>query len=457
MTVGGRVLKIHPAGFVVVSFLAAITGGMLLLKLPISTTTGSIPWTDALFTATSAVCVTGLIVVDTGSYFTTFGQLVILGLIQIGGLGVMTISVALFRWLGRAISFRATVRYAESVHSYPERGHFFTAEERSSLHPSRGIGWICPFSRYIGFRKLPLSEALYTSLFHSISAFCNAGFSLYANSMMDYSGNILLNLTMVSLIVTGGIGFPVLHEFYVWTKRRRTERVRLSVHFKTVLITTALLIVGGAVMFAFLEWESLSAAHSPGDIVLVSLFQSVTCRTAGFNTVDIGSLNEATLAMMIVLMFIGASPGSCGGGIKTTALALLVAFTYSRTKRFGRANMFHKSIPGDTVTRTVSLVLVSLASVSIVFFMILAGNLDAVRQVMVGKGIFLACLFETVSAFGTVGLSMGVTPALSVWGKYWIIGMMFLGRVGVLAFAYVVVGTAAPRGIEYSEENIMIG
>jgi trk system potassium uptake protein TrkH len=456
MTIRGRILKIPPASFVVASFLTAITLGTMLLKLPVATNAGFISWPDALFTATSAVCVTGLIVVDTGSYFSTFGQLVILGLIQIGGLGVMTISVVLFRWIGLAISYTQR-SIMQNLFTHTPRADIFALIRSVLLFTvvAEAAGFALFAKHWI--QQKPLGEALYTSLFHSISAFCNAGFSLYANSMMDYSENILLNLTMVSLIVAGGIGFPVLHEFYVWMKRRHTERVRLSVHFKTVLITTAILIVGGAVMFAFLEWESLSAAHSPGDIVLVSLFQSVTCRTAGFNTVDIGSLNEATLAMMIVLMFIGASPGSCGGGIKTTALALLVAFTYSRVKRFDRANMFHKSIPKDTVTRTVSLVLVSLGAISVVFFMILAGDLEAVRATMTGNGVFLACLFETASAFGTVGLSMGVTSALGLWGKYWIIGMMFLGRVGVIAFAYIVVGAGTPRGIEYSEENIMIG
>ncbi len=456
MTIKGHILKIPPASFVVASFLAAIVAGTILLKLPVSTNIGFISWTDAFFTATSAVCVTGLTVVDTGSYFSIFGQLVILGLIQIGGLGVMTISVALFRWIGRAVSFRQR-SIMQNLFTHTPREDIFSLLK--SVIIFTGVAELAGFVLFAirWIQELPFGEALYTSLFHSVSAFCNAGFSLYRGSMTEYSGDILLNLTMIILIVVGGIGFPVLHELHVWMKRRHSERVRLSVHFKTVLITSAVLIVGGAVMFAFLEWDTMAADHSSGEVALISLFQSVTCRTAGFNTVDVSSLNEVTLAMMIFLMFVGASPGSCGGGIKTTALALLVAFTYSRVNRYGKANMFHKTIPNDTISRTVSLVLVSLGAISVIFFMILAGNTDGIRAVMGGKGIFLACLFETVSAFGTVGLSMGITPALSLWGKYWIIGMMFLGRVGVLAFAYIVVGTGTPRGIEYSEENIMIG
>jgi trk system potassium uptake protein TrkH len=456
MKLGARTLKIHPASFVVASFLAAIIVGTILLKLPVATRSGFISWTDALFTATSSVCVTGLIVVDTGSYFSSFGQIVILVLIQIGGLGVMTISVALFRWLSRVVSYKQR-SLMQSLFTHTPRADIFSLLKSIVMFTAVAelTGFVLFSIRWL--QELPVGEALYLSLFHSVSAFCNAGFSLYGDSMMGYRDDILMNITMTSLIVVGGIGFPVLHEFIVWLRRRRVERVRLSVHLKTVVTTTVILIVGGAVMFALLEWDSMVETHSAGEAVLISLFQSVTCRTAGFNSVDIEQLNEATLAMMIVLMFIGASPGSCGGGIKTTALALLAAFTHSRINGYRKANMFHKSIPHDTVSRTVSLVLMSLGAIAVVFFLILAGDLDSIHHAMPGKGAFLACLFETVSAFGTVGLSMGITPELSMWGKYWIVAMMFLGRVGVLAFAYIVVGAGTPRGIEYSEENIMIG
>jgi len=305
--------------------------------------------------------------------------------------------------------------------------------------------------------ELPFLRAVYTAIFHSVSAFCNAGFSLYAQSMVGYNDRILLNAVVCSLIVVGGIGFPVLYDLQCWIKYQKSKRCRLSIQTKTVLLTTLVLIVSGALMFAFLESQSLSMSQSLSHRILVPLFQSITCRTAGFNTVDVASLREATLAMMIFLMFFGASPGSCGGGLKTTTLALLAVFTVSRIKRRRRVNIFKKSIPAETVTRSVSLVLISIGVICVILFMLLVGD-SATGQNAAGlRGSFLAYFFETVSAFGTVGLSMGVTPELSTWGKCWIIVMMIIGRVGVLTFSYIIVGTGTTNGVEYSEENLMIG
>ncbi|MBN1844650.1 MAG: hypothetical protein JW810_03135, partial [Sedimentisphaerales bacterium] len=207
----------------------------------------------------------------------------------------------------------------------------------------------------------------------------------------------------------------------------------------------------------FLERQTLGEAQRLTHRVLTPLFQSITCRTAGFNTVDIASLKDATLAMMIFLMFVGASPGSCGGGVKTTTLALLVAFTISRVRRRRRVNMFKKSIPGETVTRSVSLILVSMGIIGVFLFLILVGDSASVHEVAGQQRTFLAYLFEMVSAFGTVGLSMGVTPELTTWGKSLIILMMIVGRVGVLTFAYIIVGAGTMNGVEYSEENLMVG
>jgi len=259
------------------------------------------------------------------------------------------------------------------------------------------------------------------------------------------------------LIVVGGIGFPVLYDLQSWFERRKEKRVRLSIHTKTVLMTTAILIASGALMFAFLERQALGNAQSLLHRILAPLFQSITCRTAGFNTVDIAALKDATLAMMIFLMFFGASPGSCGGGVKTTTLALLTAFTLSRVRKRRRVNMFKKSIPSETVTRSVSLILVSIGIICVVLFLILLGDSASGHEVVGPRRSFLVYLFETVSAFGTVGLSMGVTPALKTWGKCWIILMMIIGRVGVLTFSYIIVGTGTTNGVEYSEENLMVG
>ena len=452
-----RKLKMYPATLVLGSFLLLILVGAALLKLGISTNIGHLSWIDALFTATSAVCVTGLIVVDTGTYFTTFGQCVILLLIQVGGLGVMTISVALFTWLGRSVAFR---------HRMAMQDLFAHTPRQDIYHLVRSVVVFTLVTELCGAilltthwsREMSLPQAAYYGIFHSISAFCNAGFALFPDGFMRYSGAWLLNLAICALIVVGGIGFPVLYDLQSWFRGRRTRRVRLSVQTKTVLLTTLVLIITGALMFALLEGgSSVRAGQSLSQSILIPLFQSITCRTAGFNTVDIGSLREVTIVMMIFLMFVGASPGSCGGGVKTTTLALLTSFTISRVWRKKRVNMFKKSIPEATVTRSMSLIILSTAFIGIVVFMLLLSDSFIVLEGERTRIHTLQYLFETVSAFGTVGLSMGITPDLSTWDKYWIVLMMIVGRVGVLTFSYIIVGTDATSGKEYSEESMMIG
>ena len=456
MPIGGRFLKLHPATLVLASFLLVIATGTLLLKLPVATTSGHISWIDALFTATSGVCVTGLVVVATGNYFTTFGQGVILTLIQIGGLGLMTISVTLFTWIGRSISFRHRMAMQDLFAPTPRADIFNLLKSIVLFTAGAEIAGGIVLTLFWS-REMPLLQAAGTGFFHSISAFCNAGFSLFADSMMRYSGDLMLNGTVCTLIVLGGIGFPVLYDLQTWIRPRKRRRRRLSVQTKAVVLTSLILIVAGALMFALLEQLPVAETHSLGHRILTPLFQSITCRTAGFNTVDIAGLNDATLALMIFLMFFGASPGTCGGGVKTTTLALLTAFTYSRVRRRRRVDLFKKSIPEETVTRSVSLVLVSVALIGLVLFLILVENTIEGPHAIQTKGAFLAVFFETVSAFGTVGLSMGVTPELTLWGKSWIIFMMLVGRVGVLTFAYIIVGTGTTNGVAHAEENLMIG
>lgn len=456
MTLRTRILKMHPAVIVLASFSIAIILGAVALKLPFATKNGQLCLIDALFTATSAVCVTGLVVVDTGRYFSLFGQCVILFLIQIGGLGVMTISVTLFRWFGMSISFRQRMVLQDLFAHTPREDIFGLV--KSIFFFTVGaelLGTVCLTFHWM--HEFPVPEAIYKGLFHSISAFCNAGFALFSDSMMRYSDNLLLNITICSLIIAGGIGFPVIYDIKTWLKEMRNKRTRLSIQTKVVLLTTVILIISGALMFGILERQPTNGIQTMSHRVLTSLFQSITCRTAGFNTVDISSLNDATIAMMIFLMFFGASPGSCGGGVKTTTLALLTAFTVSRIRRKRRVNIFKKSIPHETVTRSVSLVLVSFGIIGLVLFMLLVGAPAGNQTISNTHDSFLAYLFETVSAFGTVGLSMGVTETLNTWGKVWIILMMIVGRVGVLAFAYIIVGTGATGGVEYSEENLMVG
>ncbi len=442
--------KLHPATGILASFLSLIALGTALLLSPAATRGGSIPVMDALFTSTSAVCVTGLAVRDTGSFFTPFGQAVILALIQLGGLGVMTISVVLFRWIGRAVSFKQRMMVQGTFAHTPRKDIYrLLMRVLAFTAAAEAAGALLLFVRWAG--DFPPGQALWSAVFHSVSAFCNAGFSLYADGLVRWSDDILVNTAVCLLIVIGGLGFPVLYE--LWDKfMGKEDQKRFSVQARTVLWTTAILIAAGALMFGLLERQAVLAHTSALHRVLASVFQSVTCRTAGFNTVDVGALSDATLALMIFLMFVGASPGSCGGGVKTTTLALLAAFTVSRIAQKRRVNLFRKSIPQETVTRSLSLLLLSGGIIAFVLFMILVGGAS-----FQGSRTFLAVLFETVSAFGTVGLSMGITPDLGDWGKAWIILTMIVGRVGVLTFAYIVVGAGTPRGVEFSEENIMIG
>ena len=451
-----NIRRLHPATVLALSFVLVIAVGSALLMLPIATSTGNNSLIDALFAATSAVCVTGLIVVDTGSYYTVFGQAVILALIQIGGLGVMTISVTIFRMLGKNISFRQRLIMQDIFTHTPQENILHLVRSivlYTATIESLGAGLL--FIHWI--KEYPAGKALYIALFHSVSAFCNAGFSTFSNSMMDYHEDLLLNVTMCSLIVLGGIGFPVLHELFHSAMNHRTKRFRFSVHTKTVLITTVVLITAGGLAFGILERNSILQGASFIDGLLISLFQSITCRTAGFNTVDTGALGASTLTVMIFLMFFGASPGSCGGGVKTTTLALISAFAWSRVKRNHRVNMFKKSIPLETVTKSTSLILISLGLIALIFFLVLLSVPAATKGVTDSHDRFLLYLFETVSAFGTVGLSMGATPTLTGLGKFWIVLMMLIGRLGVLTFSYIITGTSATKGIEHAEENIMIG
>jgi len=445
-----KILKIHPGFLVVLSFAITIIVGAFLLMLPLSTQPGHISFIDALFTATSATCVTGLIVVDTGSYFTAFGQTVILLLIQIGGLGVMTISVALFHLIGKSISFRQRM-VMQDIFSPTPRGDILRLIRSIMMFTLAAELTGAVFLFCCWYPQFSWHRAVYLAVFHSISAFCNAGFSLFPDSLSAWSDNGLLNLTVCLLIVTGGLGFPVLYDIASRITIGRKVRYRLSVQTKSVILTSTILIVVGAVLFAFLERNGAMTQGSIMHRLYISVFQSITCRTAGFNTVDIGALNNATLTLMLFLMFFGASPGSCGGGVKTTTLAVVAAFTKSRLLREKKVNLFKKTIPDETVAQSTSLILTALGIIGFCVFMLLAANPGN------GKGTFLSCLFETVSAFGTVGLSAGFTQIMDTWAKAWIILMMIIGRVGVLTFAYIIVGDGAVRGVEYAKENIMIG
>jgi len=445
---------IHPAKLVLMSYLSIIGAGSFLLLLPVATVSGKIAFIDALFTATSAVCVTGLTVVDTGTYFSLFGQLVILILIQLGGLGIMTFSVTVFLTMGRRVPLKQRLIMQETFAHTPREDIFQLIKAIflfTVVVELLGALLLC----LVWLDELAFAEALYCALFHSISAFCNAGFSLFPGSFIEYRGAIAFNAVICSLIVLGGIGFPVVYEAglrIIGPKRSN----KVSVQLRVVIVTTLILIAAGTVILLWSEQYHALNNYTYGDKLLIALFQSITCRTAGFNTIDISTLRNATLALMIFLMFVGASPGSCGGGIKTTTLAVLGAFTWSRLHRRFRVNMYRKSIPNETVAKSVSLVLLSFTLICIVFFLLLLTQ-PVGSSLGSERSQFVQILFETVSAFGTVGLSMGATAELSLSGKFLIILMMLIGRVGIFTFAYVIAGTEARSGVQYAEQNLMIG
>lgn len=451
---GRMIQRTRPGLIVIISFTAAAFAGAVLLALPAASEGDPLSPVDALFTSTSAVCVTGLVVVDTGSQFTMFGKSVILALIQLGGLGVMTFSVFLFIFLGRGIGVRQRWIVTETFTSAPIKE--IRSLIRSIFMFTFAVEGAGALSLFLFWRtRIPAAEAIQKSVFHAISAFCNAGFSTYSDSFVEYVDVAWLNFTIMLLIILGGLGFPVIHEFRSrMTAVRQGKRQSLSLHSKMVLSATAILIITGAVLFYFTEARTGLAGLGMKGKALSALFQSVTARTAGFNTADIAALGPAALFILIILMFVGASPGSCGGGIKTTSLAVFAAIF--KTKISGRqaVTLFKRTIPEDVVLRALS---VFILAVLVVTAGLIALLITEMGQIDSGSGDFLACLFETVSAFGTVGLSTGITPSLTVGGKLVIIVMMMLGRVGLLTVAYVITRAEHTRLFKYAEEKVMIG
>ncbi len=444
-----------PAALILFSYLVAISLGTSLLMIPKATTSGHISFINALFTATSAVCVTGLIVVDTGTYFTPFGQGVILALIQMGGLGVMTFSVFFFLSIGKRVSFRQRMAVQET---------FAHTAREDIYHLIRSIFFFTAVVELIGVillsvhwsEEYPFFKALHMGIFHAISAFCNAGFSLLSTSFMGYKDSLLLNLTVAGLIVLGGLGFPVVYEIYRKMRKRRVNCVKISLQTKAVLMTTSILILSGMFILLWAESNITLKDISFKERLLAALFQSVTARTAGFNTLDIGAMGNTSLSFIIFLMFVGASPGSCGGGVKTTTLALLGALMWARLRRRISVNMFNKTIPRETASKSVSLLILSIGLISIIFFLLLLSQEGHITN-GADRKLFLESLFEVVSAFGTVGLSMGATAKINSLGKLLLVAMMLIGRVGVLTFSYIIAGSKGKNGIEHAEENLMIG
>lgn len=410
---------------------------------------------DCLFTATSAVCVTGLITVDTATAWSAWGQGVILLLLQLGGLGIMTFSVALLHLAGRRPSLRSHLALRGALGAVP-------AQEMGRLTKNvilytltcEAVGAGLLFLRFLPDH--PTAKAMALASFHAVSAFCNAGFSLFSNSLEGYHADWLVNLTVIALIVLGGLGFLVLRELKDhlrwWGVRHRR---RMSLHTRMVLITSIILILGGAAFLWILEYLSGSDPYW-GKGFLAALFTSVTARTAGFNTVPLTELSNASLLIVIFLMFVGASPGSCGGGVKTTALATLFALARNRMRGLPGASLAGRGISSKQLGEAMTLIMGSLLVIMIGTLLLVSFDVTGATHGM-ARGDVLTHAFEAVSAFGTVGLSMGVTSTLSPASKLVLISLMFIGRLGPLTFIYTIGSRFRMPVYTPAEERVMLG
>jgi trk system potassium uptake protein TrkH len=434
-------LNLTAPQLVLLSFASMIGVGTLLLLVPRATATGrSIPLVDALFTATSATCVTGLIVVDTGSYFSALGQGIILSLIQVGGLGIMSLTAFAAVAIGRGMGMRESALMKDVLSSDFIVIITLLFEVAGILVLSRM--WARDFTT-------PLT-AFYYSLFHSISAFCNAGFSLFESSLEEFAGRPDVVLTFAVLIILGGLGFMVISNMASWLLSRiRREKigVRLSLHSRTVLIASAILLVLGTVAFYVLEAGGSMATAPHDQRFLSALFSSVTARTAGFHTTSMAAIATPTALVIIMLMFVGASPGGTGGGVKTSTLAVLLATIRSILRGRPNVEFFKRGLPQAVVNRAICVVILSLA---LVFASAVAISIAERRPLT-------EMLFETVSAFGTVGLSTGLTRDLTTSSKIVIIITMFFGRIGPLTLGLAIGLRAREPSYTYPVEGVMIG
>ncbi|MFC5528540.1 TrkH family potassium uptake protein [Cohnella yongneupensis] len=443
-----RWFSASPPRTLLLGFVFIILLGAQLLKLPVSVTDGKpMPYIDALFTAASATCVTGLVVEDTGSYFTTFGHAVILLLVQVGGIGFMTMATLFALILRRRISLKERLILQESLNQGSIEG--LVRLVRKVITFALAIEAIGAALYAIRFAfDMSIGRAIYHGVFHSISIFNNAGFDLSGDfsSFSAYSSDLYMNVVSMLLIILGGFGFIVLSDLF---DLRLDLKRRLSLHTKVVLIVSGTLIVVGAlIIFLFEFTNSQSIGPSVlGEKALASVFQSVTTRSGGVTTVDISNFRQATQFFIIILMFIGSSPGSTGGGIKTTTFAVLVGAVLAMIRGKDDVVLFRLRLAQERVYKAVT---VTLFCIGIVMLgtMILCTTEDAA---------FLKILFEATSAFGTVGLSMGLTGELTTPGKLTIIVLMFIGRLGPLTLTYALAPKLERARYRHAEGKIIIG
>ncbi|PEY35693.1 potassium transporter TrkH [Bacillus cereus] len=434
-------IRMSPPHVLTLSFIALSIIGTCLLKLPISTTT-SISWLDALFTTVSACTVTGLGVVDTGNVFTVFGQLVILTLIQVGGLGIMSFAILIAIMLGRKIGLQNRILLQQALNQTNVGGVIRLA--KSLFLFSFTIE--CFATLLLAFEWIPkygVASGLYYSFFHAISAFNNAGFSIWTDNLMSQSHSILVNIVISSLIILGGIGFTVIVDI----KRKRNFK-NLTLHSKLMLSSTLIVNIAATILIFIFEFHNPTSmkGFTPFEEGLAAYFQAVSTRTAGFNTVDMAQLTKPSLLLMMLLMFIGAGSASTGGGIKLTTFLIMLLGVLKFLQEQDDIVIFKKSIKDGLIVKSLAIVVIS---ISFIFFAILI--LSITEHVPL-----LMSAFEVFSAFGTVGLSMGLTPKLTIIGKLTIIFMMFFGKMGPLTLAFSF-ARKRQRKIKYPNEDILTG
>lgn len=454
-------LKLRPEQIIVVGFALLILAGAGLLCLPISTYEGkSVSFLNALFTSTSAVCVTGLVVVDTATQFTLFGQLVILALIQMGGLGVMTVMSTAFILLGKRITLSERLLIQNQLNEDNISGmvRLIIRVVKVTLI-AEGFGAALLATRLVPMYGL---KGVYFSVFHAISGFCNAGFDVFGkvtgeySSLVSFANDPIIVGTIMLLIIVGGLGFVVVAD--IFSPVRIRKRQKLTRYSRFVLILTALLIVLGAGMFFLFELPNPETLGSKDLTVtgkiLGGLFQSVTPRTAGFNTISQNAMTPASKLVTMVLMFIGASPSGTGGGIKTTTFAIVLLFTFASVVGRKEPRVGDRRLAADTIKRAMTITVLSIMLVGAAFLAVAA--IEGARG---GLFTFENIFFEVLSAFGTVGLSCGITPYFSAASRMIIIFVMFAGRIG---FMTVVVALSSRKNkdevnIRYPEARFMVG
>lgn len=443
-----KIFNLNPYIQILLSFLVVLCFSAFLLMLPISSNSGKFSSIiDSIFTATSALCVTGLVVNDVSTYYTTFGKIIIIILIQLGGLGIITFSSMLALLISSKMKYYTKKLISEDI-NYDTLNDlpYYIKKVALVVFSIELIGAFMLFFQFI--TEMSFKKAIFFSIFHSISAFCNAGFSLFSNNLEGYTGNFIINIVITTLIILGGIGFAAILDIYnVKMKNRR----KISHSTRIAISMTIFLIIIGTIFTFILEYSNVDtlASLSFKDKILSSYFQSVTMRTAGFQTINLSKIGIPTIMIYVFLMFIGASPGSTGGGIKTTTFSIILLGIYNAV--IGRENIEYRKrrISWNSFNKACSIVFVSLIYIFLILFIMVIFDKS--------KG-FLPLLFEAVSAFGTVGVSMGITADLSAVSKLVLIITMFIGRVGPLTILYSISMRKLKEGkYKYPEETILIG